>query len=601
MSSSRRTCAFIFCLCSITAGSDGRLSARQGSPAGSAPAHLVVDFVALQADGTPVADLQPSEVEVRLNGRARKVLAVRRIAATDAIPAVGRAANPVPAPYATNEGIATGRDIVLLVDQESFAAGREQLLRDAVEGLLPQLSPADRAMVLALPFGGIKVALTSDHARIREAIAGVTGQGSRGESGTDMGIRTRRFLESLVGFLQPHAGRSTPLTVVLFTAGMAGPRRDAPMSLQPGQGELLVDHFKYVTVAAGAARANFYVAQPADLAMQGAGWTESINGANFRGSDNPLEGVEQLTGATGGTRLSLDAAGTASLLRVAKETSAYYVAEVEPERSEVFGRSRPLSVRIARQGITVRARPEITFAAAVKPTGTRRLEELMVSGGLAAELPLRVAGFTVREAEGRLRVGVVVEMVDATASLASAAAVLVEANGRIAARWLAPNPSQRPLLGAMAVPPGTYRLRVAAIDSAGRSGIVEDMLEARLTSAGPLSLGSLMLGVSRNNAVSPQLQFGAEPSAIASFDIYGGAAGTGLAAATVELARTVEGPAIAALPLAFARADQSRVVATATLPIGALAPGDYVVRGVIQLQDGTAGRVIRTLRKVGPS
>ena len=28
--------------------------------------------------------------------------------------------------------------------------------------------------------------------------------------------------------------------------------------------------------------------------------------------------------------------------------------------------------------------------------------------------------------------------------------------------------------------------------------------------------------------------------------------------------------------------------------------GDYVVRGVIQLQDGTVGRVVRTLRKVGP-
>ena len=44
-------------------------------------------------------------------------------------------------------------------------------------------------------------------------------------------------------------------------------------------------------------------------------------------------------------------------------------------------------------------------------------------------------------------------------------------------------------------------------------------------------------------------------------------------------------------------ADEGRVVATGAVPIGALAPGDYVVHGVIRLEDGTTGRVTRTLRK----
>ena len=52
------------------------------------------------------------------------------------------------------------------------------------------------------------------------------------------------------------------------------------------------------------------------------------------------------------------------------------------------------------------------------------------------------------------------------------------------------------------------------------------------------------------------------------------------------------------MPLALTRADDTRVVATGTVPLGALAPGDYVVRGVIRLEDGTTGRVVRTLRKV---
>ena len=46
------------------------------------------------------------------------------------------------------------------------------------------------------------------------------------------------------------------------------------------------------------------------------------------------------------------------------------------------------------------------------------------------------------------------------------------------------------------------------------------------------------------------------------------------------------------------RADQTRVVASGTVPIGALPPGDYVVRGIVRLESGETGRVIRTLRKL---
>jgi hypothetical protein len=34
------------------------------------------------------------------------------------------------------------------------------------------------------------------------------------------------------------------------------------------------------------------------------------------------------------------------------------------------------------------------------------------------------------------------------------------------------------------------------------------------------------------------------------------------------------------------------------VPLGALPAGDYIIRGIIRLQDGTIGSVVRTLRKV---
>jgi len=140
-------------------------------------------------------------------------------------------------------------------------------------------------------------------------------------------------------------------------------------------------------------------------------------------------------------------------------------------------------------------------------------------------------------------------------------------------------------------------VRVVAIDTNAHVGVAEDAVNLGLTTVGPLSLGSLMLGVSRRDAFAAQLQFSTEPTALASFDIYGGVAGLPMSTA-LEVARDPDGPAIATLPLALTRADATRVVAVGAVPLGALAPGDYVVRAVIKLEDGTTGRVTRTLRKV---
>lgn len=596
MSTVTRNCVALVCALAALAGRASAVVSSQSAVAGERAPGPTLDFAAVQSDGAPVTDLQASEVEVRINDRVRIIRSLRRVSAGASAVATGRRAG-VPAPFGTNDDVAAGRSFVLLVDQDSFAAGGQQLLTNAVEGLLPQLTPADRVMVAALPFGGITLPFTSEPARIRIAMRGLSVQGSRNETGSELACRTRRFLESLDGFLREQADGSVPLTLVLFTAGLAAPRRDAPMSVAPGMCELVVNDFRRVATAAGAVRANFYVMQPADIGMTGPGARESIGGAGFLGSDNPLEGIETLAGATGAARLPLDATGTGSLLRVARESSAHYEAELEPERGEVLGRSRSLTVRVARRGITVRARPEVTFAQVRRPATTRlKVADLLASTAAFPDLRLRVGGFTVRDPDGRLRIGVVVEPADPAARLTAVGAILVGAGGRVVSQWFGRDAAERPLLGAMTAPPGTYRLRVAAIDAAGNAGAAEDAIEASLTPVGSLSLGSLLLGISRADGTSVQLEFGPEPTAMASFDIYGGAAGLRMSA-TLDVAREPDGPALVTVPLALARADESRVVAKGVVPLGALAAGDYVVRGIIRLEDGTSGRVMRTLRK----
>jgi len=589
----RSSLALVIGLSVAAAGPAVRAISPRSQIASERAAGPTVDFIALDAGGAPVADLQAAEVEVRIADRVRAIRSLRRV-----VSGTTADASRLPAPYGTNDDVASGRLFLLVIDQESFDSGREQLVRNAVEGLLAQITPADRVMVAALPFGGVITSYTADVARIRLAVGRVAGQAARGESGSDLACRTRRFLESVDGLLRSRGTPPVPQTLILFTAGLAAPRRDATPGKLPGMCELQVDLFRQVAAAANMARANLYVMQPADIGIGAALPRPTPGGIGDLGSDNPLEGIEHLAGVTRGTRLALDAAGTGSLLRVAKESAMYYVAELEPMKDEAFGRSRPLGVRVSRRGVTTRTRPEVTFTDRARPPSSRlAVTDLLASTDAIADLPLRVGGFTVRDPDGKLRVGVLVEPADPSVALVSAGAILIDGSGQVVTHWHARDASERPLIGAMTAPAGGYRIRAAAIDAAGRPGAAEADIEAGLTPVGALSLGSLLLSVTRGGATALALEFGSEPTARASFDIYGGTEQTRLAA-TLEIARATDGPALAAVPLALTRPDASRVVATGTVPLGALPPGDYIVRGIIRLEDGTTGRVVRTLRKV---
>jgi hypothetical protein len=105
------------------------------------------------------------------------------------------------------------------------------------------------------------------------------------------------------------------------------------------------------------------------------------------------------------------------------------------------------------------------------------------------------------------------------------------------------------------------------------------------------------MGLSREGRFSPRLEFGTEASAMVHVEVYGASAGESVGA-VFELARTANGPALVALKGTFAATtDPDRFLVSAALPIGALAPGDYVVRAIVAAQGKAGGRVLRALRK----
>jgi VWFA-related protein len=565
---------------------------------------LRVTFAAVGTDGQPAADLKVGELAIKIDGRSREIRSLQMISVADPAPAAGAApeAKLAPPPFGANSSSEAGRTLVLALDDESFKAGDEQPLRQAVDRFLTRLSPHDRISLVTMPYGGVKLAATTDHSRVRTALSVIAGRGSAQPGGSELACRTRLTLEALARYLTTLTGQDAPTAVIFVTGGLAAPRRDAAVTMAPGMCELVVDSFKEVGAAAGVARAQFYIVPPAEIMSLGTIARENIAGTGFRGSDNPLEGLEQLLGVSGGKLLNLGAAGDSAFDRILRESAAYYVAAVAPERSDRNNSPHQLDVRVARSGVEVRSARSITFSERTpgsRPASVSPRDMLSVTT-VFRDLPMRAAAYPSFEVEGgQIRIVTLAEPVEPDVRFGSLVAALFDRDGKVAANFVAQaSDLQRPLVvGGVTAPPGVYRLRVAAIDTTGRSGTADYEVDAALAATGPLKISSILLGLSRGGTFVPKLQFEVEPVVIGYVEMSGAPAGAKVTA-TLELADTINGPARIAVPLSIESGAANRYVGKGALPIGALPPGDYVVRATIALEGHPPTRVLHTLRKV---
>jgi VWFA-related protein len=590
----------IVSLLALPPGDAARPRAQETRGVERAAELLSVDFTAVGADGSPIADLLAADVTIRINGKPRALRSLNFVSVAAAATA-DRAAGVIqlPPPFGTNDSTVAGRIFHLVIDDESFRTGRERALREAVDRFVTGLLPADRISLVTMPYGGVKVPLTVEHSRIRTAISTIIGHGTADESGSELACRSRRTLESLIGLIETFGVSEQPKTVIFVSAGLAAPRRDNLPMLAPGACELRSELFQQVGVTAGAARAQFYMVLPEDVMLRPGGrQSESIAGVGFTGSENPLEGLEHLAGVTGAHRMNLTGVPETALGRIARETAGYYVATFVPEGIDRAGRTQQLSVKTRRPNVTVRARPEITFAATAHQSATT-VREMVLSGRPLRDFQLRASAYASREPAGEaVMVTTLIEPADPAAKIATLGVVLFDERNKAIAQWTGSGSDLKsvPVMAGMTVPAGFYRLRVGAIDDGGRGGTVDTEVAADLTPAGQLKLSSLLLGLSREAGFLPRMQFSSEPVAIAYVEIYGGLPGMAIIAA-LELATTLNGPAMVTVPLAVKFAD-NRYLATGAVPIGALPPGDYAVRAIVGVQGQPAGRVVRTLRKV---
>ena len=547
-------------------------------------------------------DISTDDVAIKIDGRVREVRSLQLVTVGGTNGSVGAA---LPPPFGSNAVTTLGRDIHLIVDDESFVAGGEQSLRHSAERLFSTVGRTDRIALLTIPHGGVSIGLTTDRTRIRSALATLVGRGDSRQSGSDLACRTRLTLEGLARHLRALRPRDAPAVVAFLTAGLAPPRRDAAPSMAPGMCELRLDTFREVGDAAGRARAQFYIVPPVDIMSTGTVLRENIAGVGAQGSDNPVEGIEQLLGVTGGKLLNLGAADRSAFDRIVSESAAYYIATINPERSDI-GRAHALEVRVARPGVDVRGSRSITFdkpdARDPRPAAPSTRDMLSTLAEFR-DLPLRAAAYSsFLEPDGQIRVLTMGEAVEPNVKLSALAAALFDRDGKVVGGWVAqPADLERsPVLGATTAPAGAYRLRVAAIDAAGRAGAADYDVDVELAQTGSMKISSVLLGLSRGGLFVPRLQFTTEPVAIGYVEMSGAAPGAKVTA-ILELADAPNAAARLSVPLAIETGASGRYAAKGALPIGALEPGDYIVRAMIGLEGHPPTRVVRTLRKVLPA
>ena len=549
--------------------------------------NLLVEFRALDGNGQPVLDLKPGDLILRAGGRERAVASLELISRRE-----GGTTSLAPPPFAANSPAQSDRrEVFVLIDEASIAPGREPVLRDTLTHFLTRLSARDRVRLISLRPPGPVLPFEEGVRDLPAALTRFSGHAAANENANDLVCRTRTSLDRMQALFENYSGGPIP-TFVIVSAGFGSPPAGAVTSFgNYGRCPVLQSiDFENLGSAARAINAAIYVVHLTDASASQIPRTE-------------LErGVETLAGALSADVIRGAAPSPMAMGRIVTETSAYYLASFEPTPEDRADTPMRVELRARRADVTVRVRPEI----AGPPRGAAAGKDVPTPDAMIRvatpyrDLPLRAAGFASRaDADGKVRLVVLFEPEDPATKITAASIGLYDASGRLT-RWTAEasDLNRRPLLAGIIVTPGTYRMRVAAA-SRTSAGAVDTEVRAELSDAVAMKMSALLLGVSGANGFEPRMQFTpADKGAFGYLEIYQVPKNAAVTVA-LELAETVDGPAVAHDTVALTPGPKDDVrIAFSGFAIDGMPPGDIVMRAVVTLDGNIVGRAHRTVRKV---
>jgi VWFA-related protein len=500
---------------------------------------VTVDTVVLGRDGRPVAGLGPEDFQIEVDGKRRAVRSAQFISVR---PPTSRQ-TPLSASYFTsNEHADAGRLFVIAVDEAHIRRLEGRPALRAAGQFIDSLDPADRVAIVGLLHSG-DIEFSRDRPALKRRLDALVGQtdpfflqfniglqeavemadGNRGRLTDVVRRECGRSLNEIASSaradddavksdacpqqveqeargIAQHARTQARLSLSAIAALIDTLKRlDGPKTLVLLSEGILVDprliDLGQLATAAREARVTIYglhMEAPVFEAAQDRVSPTLLQDTQIRG-----DGLARIAGAARGAMFRLVGSDPRSFERIIEETSAYYLLAFEPTPTDRDGNVHRIDVRLARGGGSVRARPSFRMPG-VAPSARTREEELvnlLRSAYPVTELPVRVATFVYGE-PGSENLRVVVsseaETPAGTASEALLGYVLIDGQGVIAASGAERAGGGRHAFSAT-LPPGNYSLRVGAVDSLGRRGLVQRAFTAALATSNGVRLSDVIL------------------------------------------------------------------------------------------------------------
>jgi len=613
---------------------------------------VLVDVAVLDNRGRPVTDLTAADFSVSVAGRPRPIQSAQFVVSNPAT-SIAAPATPRDAGSTTNTLAGSGRLLLIVVDEANLRFGAGRAVVRSAEGLLSRLAPGDLVGVLKFPGGG-GVEFTTNRTRVIESLGQVTGRnqpslglsvrvylaeaadlerGGRGEwtdallrecgqpsGGPDYEVCVSAMETSASDVLQTESAkaRDTMRRLEAVIKGLAAAQ--APVNLVFISEGLFLGRdpalLTGISAAAANARVTLNVVRPAP----------ELFGAAERGAPPSLSlddahklGLEMLAGTLRGGFYQVSGNGAAAFDRISMEWSGHYLLGIAPLDEDRTGRERRLRVEVNRKGLTVRGRPHFVVRedADEAPLGApAQLQRILAAPLATPGLPIKVATYNLtNEADDRVRVLISAEIGEGMATTAdlNVGVLVLDANGTVVrnsagAGPISPVDSRSPSPGlyltSVVLPPGEYSLRLGAIDATGLAGSVHHPIAARLTpTAGGLHLSDLIVAPAPGPGQVPQVS----PSAVIADQrltvvLEGRLADAARLARVVvrfEVTKEERDPAIVQAAASPATSSDTRRTFSGSLGVGAVPPGEYLLRAVIAEDGGRETTMVRPFRLEG--
>jgi len=319
--------------------------------------------------------------------------------------------------------------------------------------------------------------------------------------------------------------------------------------------------------------------------------------------------LDTLAAMTGGGSVRAEVGAEIAFDRLARELSGYYRLGVERDPEDANAKARRMKVDV-KGSATVRARTIFDARTYEDRDWSARLasalESPVPSGGVGlrvtsyiaadpadmSHVKLVLTGEVSRIQPGDTVVQILVRDMDGKKVLGADAPV-AQATGDVL-----------PFATTLPIAPGTYLVRIAAMDSAGRVGSVEHRVDARPVPIGPLTAtGPLLVRVPGRPPAESRLAVGevAQKEMLAvEIDLMGESARLSTADVTFEVPATADGPALVHTAGSIGLdAHDGALIAQGVADVRLLPPGEYVARARVTSGNETFGELRRVFTLVG--